>query len=60
MINELEQFVRSNIPKQIQIDDTDNCRAGMKVNYQGSEADYVIIDVLSECDITVIELGTLH
>ena len=60
IVKELEQFERSNIPKQVRIDDTDNYRAGMRIGFFGEEKDFIIIDILNEYDLTVIELGTMH
>ena len=56
----IEEFKRSNIPKQVRIDDTDTYRSGMTIVFIGDEQPFIIMDVLNEYDITVIELGVLH
>ena len=56
----IEEFERSNIPKQVRIDDTDSYRAGMKIPLFGEDKNFIIIDILNQYDLTVIELGTMH
>ena len=55
-----KEFKQSNIPKQVRVDDTDDYKAGMKINFIGHDQPFIIMDVLNEYDITVIELGIVH
>ena len=55
-----EEFKQSNIPRLFRVDDTEDFRAGMIINFTGHDKSFIIMDILNEYDLTVLEVGILH
>jgi len=55
-----EEFKQSNIPKMFRVDDTEDYRAGMKIQFIGYDNPFIIMDILNEYDLAVLEVGILH
>ena len=53
-----EEFIQSNIPRQVRVDDTEDYKAGMKIAL--ADKPFIIMDILNEYDLTVLAVGTLH